>query len=151
MFTLSKADNVYMYVLLPVPPPLLTTSRCVRRCSQPLTIRKLSGAFSEMSPALAGSSANQIFEAIHPWLAVVVATFGPGRIMFGSDWPVCTVGLETRASGETGQGTGVTEEGEGAWDKWRKVVERMCDLYSFDEEQTRMIFAGTARRAYGIE
>lgn len=111
-----------------------------------------------MSPALANSSAHQIFEAIHPWLAVVVATFGPGRIMFGSDWPVCTVGLKTRASGEEGQGREEgSQEGEqegeegGAWDKWRRVVERMCDLYSFDEEQTRMIFAGTARRAYGIE
>lgn len=93
-----------------------------------------------MTPELARSSPHAIFEAISPWLAVLVATFGPGRIMFGSDWPVCTVGLDDNNT-----------EGEGAWDKWRMVVERMCDMYGFDEEQTRQIFAGTAKRAYGIE
>lgn len=117
-----------------------------------------------MPSALARSPPNAIFEAIHPWLAVVVATFGPGRIMFGSDWPVCTVGVDdhhhhndddnagdssTVKEGEE-QGTGEINR-EGAWDKWRLVVERMCDMYGFDEDQTRMIFAGTARRAYGIE
>lgn len=88
-----------------------------------------------MTPELANASPDTIFEAIHPWLSVIVATFGPARMLFGSDWPVCTVGVE----GE-----------EGAWDKWRLVVERMCSMYSFDEEQTRDVFAGTARRAYRI-
>lgn len=110
----------------------------------PPSSRKLSGCLSEMTPELARASPHAIFEAISPWLAVVVATFGPGRIMFGSDWPVCTVGLDTEAAAGPA-------EGEGAWDKWRMVVERMCDMYGFGEEQTRQIFAGTARRAYGIE
>lgn len=101
-----------------------------------------------MTPELARSPPNDIFEAISPWLAVVVATFGPSRIMFGSDWPVCTVGLDTEGGEEEEEKAG--REG-GAWDKWRLVVERMCDMYGFDEEQTRMIFADTARRAYGIE
>lgn len=105
-----------------------------------------------MTPELARSSPNAIFEAISPWLAVVVATFGPSRMMFGSDWPVCTVGLDTDTEAHNGGAEGDAEGGkEGAWDKWRLVVERMCDMYGFDEEQTRMIFAGTARRAYGIE
>lgn len=103
-----------------------------------------------MTPELARSPPNDIFEAISPWLAVVVATFGPERIMFGSDWPVCTVGLDTDASGE-GEGVAGKEGEAGAWNKWRLVVERMCDMYGFDEDQTRMIFAGTARKAYGIE
>ncbi|KAJ4395984.1 L-rhamnono-gamma-lactonase [Gnomoniopsis smithogilvyi] len=107
MFTLSKADNVYM---------------------------KISGCLSEMSPSLATSSPNEIFDAIAPWLAVIVAAFGPPRIMFGSDWPVCTVGV-----------------GEGAWDKWRLVVERLCLASGFDEEETKMVFWGTGRRAYGVE
>lgn len=144
MFTLSKADNVYMCVSYHPQPPL---SHPAYLTPKP---RKLSGCLSEMTPELARSPPNDIFEAISPWLAVVVATFGPERIMFGSDWPVCTVGLDTDASGE---GEGVAEkEGEaGAWNKWRLVVERMCDMYGFDEDQTRMIFAGTARKAYGIE
>jgi L-fuconolactonase len=28
---------------------------------------------------------------VHPYLDVVFESFGPGRIMIGSDWPVCTV------------------------------------------------------------
>lgn len=93
-----------------------------------------------MSPALANATANEIFESISPWLAVVVAAFGPSRIMFGSDWPVCTVGIE-----------GGEETEDGPWDKWRKVVERMCFMSSFSEEDTKMIFCETAMRAYGIE
>jgi L-fuconolactonase len=26
-----------------------------------------------------------------PWYDAVLQAFGPGRLMFGSDWPVCTV------------------------------------------------------------
>ncbi|KAK7739209.1 L-rhamnono-gamma-lactonase [Cytospora paraplurivora] len=115
MFTLSKADNVYM---------------------------KLSGAFSEMSPALRQQPANDIFESIMGWLAVVVAAFGPGRIMFGSDWPVCTVGVDD------GDGEGKAEDG--AWEKWRKVVDRLCWMSSFSDEEKKLVFAGTARRAYRI-
>lgn len=111
-----------------------------------------------MTPELARSSPATIFEAISPWLAVVVATFGPSRIMFGSDWPVCTVGLDTEKNDDEDKKAAAAEAGDadttastgGAWDKWRLVVERMCDMYGFDEDQTRMIFSGTARKAYGI-
>ncbi|KAH8911966.1 amidohydrolase 2 [Coniochaeta sp. PMI_546] len=107
---------------------MFTLSKCSR------TYMKLSGAFSEMPEHLTSRSANEIFEILYPWLAVVLAAFGPGRIMFASDWPVCTVG-----------------GGEDAWDKWRLVVERMCYMASLSEEDQEMIWSGTARRAYGIE
>ena len=107
---------------------VFTLSKCSR------TYMKLSGAFSEMPEHLAKRSANEIFEILYPWLAVVLAAFGPGRIMFASDWPVCTVG-----------------GGEDAWDKWRRVVERMCDMASLSEEEQGMIWSGTAKKAYGIE
>lgn len=132
------------------PPPLTPTLTHTHTLTTPPLSSKLSGAFSELPPSLARSGTpHAIFEAIHPWLAVVVATFGPGRIMFGSDWPVCTVGVD---DDDDDDDSTEGKEGEGgAWDKWRLVVERMCDMYDFDEDQTRMIFAGTARRAYGIE
>ncbi|PSR84175.1 hypothetical protein BD289DRAFT_368930 [Coniella lustricola] len=111
IFTLSKADNVYM---------------------------KLSGAFSEMAPDFARTaSPDDIFLALSPWLAVVVAAFGPARIMFGSDWPVCT----TQELGT---------EPHNAWDKWRLVVERLCVMSSFSEDETKDVFWGTARRAYRV-
>ncbi|KAI1112291.1 hypothetical protein F5Y14DRAFT_422200 [Nemania sp. NC0429] len=107
MFTLSKCSHTYI---------------------------KLSGGFSEMPDSLRQRPAEEIFEAIMPWLSVTVATFGADRIMFASDWPVCTVGV-----------------GEGAWEKWKKIVERLCWMASFDDAQKRMIWGGTALKAYRIE
>ena len=111
IYTLSKADNVYM---------------------------KLSGAFSEMSDALRRQPANDIFESIMPWLAVVVAAFGPERLMFGSDWPVSTIGVDG-------------EEEDGAWEKWRKIVDRLCFMSSFSDDEKAQVFARTARRAYKLD
>jgi len=42
-----------------------------------------------------------------PYLDVVLNAFGPGRIMFGSDWPVCTLA----GSPVPGHGTGYLEVG----------------------------------------
>jgi len=95
---------------------------------------KLSGCFSEMPDGLKRRSAEEIFEGIYPWLAVVLAAFGPSRIMFGSDWPVCTVGL-----------------GDEAWVKWKNVVERTCWMATMSDEDRALIFGGTAKEAYGIK
>ena len=45
---------------------------------------KLSGLVTEAGP---GWQSNQIA----PYVAHLIACFGPGRLMFGSDWPVCTL------------------------------------------------------------
>jgi L-rhamnono-1,4-lactonase len=108
-----------------------TAIYALSKCSH--TYVKISGAFSEMSDSLKRRSADDIFEAIHPWLGVVLATFGPDRLMFGSDWPVCQVGVDD------------------AWTKWREVVERMCYMASLGKEGRAMVFGGTAAVAYGIE
>lgn len=106
MFTLSKSSKTYM---------------------------KLSGGFPEMTESLKSQSAEDIFMAISPWLSVVLAAFGPSRIMFASDWPVCTVGVD------------------GAWSKWQKIVERLCYMASLSDEDKKMIWGGTAIEAYGLE
>lgn len=85
-----------------------------------------------MSDSLKNQSPEQIFEATLGWLGVVLATFGPSRIMFGSDWPVCTVGVED------------------AWPRWKSVVERMCWMGSLSDEDRAMIFGGTAKKAFGL-
>ncbi|KFY72480.1 hypothetical protein V499_07389 [Pseudogymnoascus sp. VKM F-103] len=105
MFKLSQAKNTYM---------------------------KLSGCLSELPDSLKTESANHIFAAILPWLSVILAAFR-GRLMFGSDWPVCTVGV-----------------GEDAWKKWRAVVERMCEMGGFGMEEQIMLWSGTAIVAYGL-
>lgn len=94
---------------------------------------KLSGCFSEMPKRLKESSVDEIFEALQPYLVVIMATFTPYRIMFGSDWPVCTIGVTN------------------AWNKWREVVERFCDLAGLSEGEQIMIWSGTAIKAYDIK
>ena len=96
------------------------------------TYMKLSGGFSELPDSIKQQSPSEIFQSTFAWLGVVLATFGPSRIMFGSDWPVCTPGLDD------------------SWTKWKDVVEKMCWMASLDDEQRAMIFGGTAKKAYGF-
>ncbi|CVK89925.1 hypothetical protein FPRO06_05423 [Fusarium proliferatum] len=105
VYTLSKDSHVYM---------------------------KLSGGFSEMPDSLRNQDPNHIFEATLAWLGIVLATFGPSRIMFGSDWPVCTANTDN------------------AWPRWRSIVERMCWMATLSDEERAMIFGGTAKKAYGL-
>ncbi|RKF79786.1 L-rhamnono-gamma-lactonase [Golovinomyces cichoracearum] len=101
------------------------------KCS--CTYMKLSGCFSEMPATLKAASVDEIFIAMQPYLAVILATFGPSRIMFGSDWPVCTPDVDD------------------AWNKWRLVVQRFCSLASLSPEEQKMIWSGTAIKAYGLD
>ena len=97
------------------------------------TYIKLSGCFSEIPKELLNEDAEEIFEALQPWLIVVLTAFGPSRIMFGSDWPVCTIGVTN------------------AWEKWRWVVQRMCQLGNLSKADEIMLWSGTAIKAYGIK
>ncbi|GHH91637.1 amidohydrolase family protein [Streptomyces capillispiralis] len=51
----------------------------------PNTVCKLSGLVTEADP-VAWS-----VDGLRPYADVVLDAFGPGRLMFGSDWPVCTL------------------------------------------------------------
>ncbi|KAI1336100.1 amidohydrolase [Xylariaceae sp. FL0016] len=108
---------------------IFTLSKCSK------TYMKLSGGFPEMPDSLKQRPAEDIFDALMPWMTILVAAFGASRIMFASDWPVCTVGVG---------------EDEG-WAKWKKIVERLCWMASFEDEEKRMIWGDTAVKAYGIE
>jgi L-rhamnono-1,4-lactonase len=101
------------------------------KCSK--TYMKLSGCFSEMPASLKTASVDEIFLALQPYLAVIMATFTPFRIMFGSDWPVCTIGVDD------------------AWNKWRQVVQKFCSVASLEQAEQIMIWSGTAIQAYGIQ
>jgi L-rhamnono-1,4-lactonase len=108
---------------------------------------KLSGCFSEMPDSLKNAPILDICIALQPYLAVVLGAFGAERIMFGSDWPVCTVGVNDDGDGGwKGEGEG----GSGAWVKWKKVVEKFCWLCSLGDEEQIWIWSGTAIKAYGI-
>ena len=62
------------------------------------------------------------------YLETVLAAFGPRRIMFGSDWPVCLLATE--------------------YARWHDAAARFCEKLSKDERDR--VFGGTASEAYGL-
>ena len=97
---------------------------------------KLSGAFSELSPGrVPQTSASDIVDRMAPWLDHVFRSFGPARVMFGSDWPVCNV-----------RGPAA----EDSWVVWRDVVECALARKGLGDEERRMVWGGTAVEAYRL-
>lgn len=88
----------------------------------PNTVCKLSGLVTEADPR------TWTVEDLRPYADTVVDAFGPGRTMFGSDWPVCRLA------------TGYTN----VLDIARELTGRL------GEDEQRSVFAGTARRVYGL-
>ena len=68
-------------------------------------------------------------EQLRPYWDVVLEAFGPRRLMFGSDWPVCLVAC--------------------GYARWHDLVRGWAAGLSEDEQAE--IFGVTAWRAYGLE
>ncbi|MGY0020242.1 amidohydrolase family protein [Streptomyces sp. YJ-C3] len=82
----------------------------------PNTVCKLSGLVTE------ADRATWTVETLRPFADTVLDAFGPGRVMFGSDWPVCTLAAT-----------------------YGQVVDIARELAGGADED---VFAGTARRVY---
>jgi L-fuconolactonase len=68
-------------------------------------------------------------EDIIPYIDTVVNAFGPHRIVFGSDWPVCLVAA--------------------SYDRTVRIVR---DYFArFTEDEQLLFFGGNAARFYNIE
>ncbi|MFQ5740263.1 MAG: amidohydrolase family protein [Acidobacteriota bacterium] len=65
---------------------------------------------------------------LRPYLEVVLDAFGPERLMFGSDWPVCLLACE--------------------YERWARVVRAFCKQLSHSERAR--IEGGTALDAYRL-
>ncbi|KAF5985770.1 hypothetical protein FCOIX_1885 [Fusarium coicis] len=96
------------------------------------TYVKFSGGFAEMDGSVKDLSTNAISKALEKWFRVLLESFGPRRIMFGSDWPVCTINMSN------------------AWSRWRDVTIQLCQESGLTLEEQGMIFSGTARQAYKL-
>lgn len=97
-------------------------SRLEDMAREPNTLVKLSGLVTE------ASWRNWSIDHLLPYAEHVLAAFGPSRVMFGSDWPVCTLAAT-----------------------YREVVDiaaRACSGLSASERNA--VFGGTAVRAYGL-
>ena len=111
---------------------------CIKRfASHPKVYMKLSGGFSELSTErVSESSPEKLAARVKPWLDQVFECFGPERIMFGSDWPVCNV---------RGPGT------EDSWIIWKNLVDVALDKQKLSVAQKRRVWAGTAEEAYRLD
>jgi L-fuconolactonase len=67
--------------------------------------------------------------SLRPWLAHARECFGAGRVLYGSDWPVCTL-----AGGEHG---------------WRTIVDEVSAEWPAAER--RAFFGDNAARIYGLQ
>jgi L-fuconolactonase len=92
----------------------------------PNTVCKLSGVLSE--PPQAEDAAGNNVSHLIPYYETVLAAFGPDRMMFGSDWPVCTLSAS-----------------------YAEVVSAALALTSgLSLIERTGIFSGTARRIYRL-
>lgn len=84
---------------------------------------KLSGLFTEAGAGRCDA------DTLRPYVKHVIEAFGPRRVMYGSDWPVCTLA--------------------GRVEDWHAIVSDivggLCSRHERDE-----IFGGTAIRAYRL-
>jgi L-rhamnono-1,4-lactonase len=99
---------------------------------------KLSGLFSELPPQSTDGpdDIRSLVTRVRPWVEVILNSFSPNRIMFGSDWPVCNVG---------GPGP------EQSWKHWRQLVSALLDDFDLSDAARQDIWHGTASRAYRIQ
>jgi predicted TIM-barrel fold metal-dependent hydrolase len=67
-------------------------------------------------------------EDLRPATDVLLDCFGPQRLMFGSDWPVCVVA--------------------GGWARWAAAAEEL--LARLSAAELDQVLTGTAARAYGL-
>ncbi|MGQ4511192.1 amidohydrolase family protein [Streptomyces sp. DW26H14] len=93
-----------------------------RLAERPNTVCKLSGLVTEAdwdTWTVAG---------LRPYADTVLDAFGPARLMFGSDWPVCTLAAS-----------------------YARVLEAAREMTgSLTGDERADVFGGTARRVYGL-
>ena len=94
----------------------------------PNVTAKLSGILGEPGPGHAAAGGEPDIARIRPYYEIALSAFGPGRLMFGSDWPVSTLqasyaGIHATARALTG---------------------------SLSPDERDAIFSGTARRVYRL-
>ncbi|MGX5187376.1 amidohydrolase family protein [Streptomyces avermitilis] len=88
----------------------------------PNTVCKLSGMVTEAGPG------TWTADALRPYADTVLDAFGPGRLMFGSDWPVCTLAA--------------------SYGQVMDVAHELTAALGSDERED--LFSGTATRVYGL-
>jgi L-fuconolactonase len=98
-----------------------------RLAALPNTVCKLSGILGEPTPGERAANSDPVAHLV-PYYETVLSSFGPDRLMFGSDWPVCTLSAT-----------------------YADVVAAAKELTStLSRPEQTAIFSGTARRVYRL-
>ena len=87
------------------------------------------GAFCKLSGLVTEAGEDWTVEDLRPFAEHVLCAFGPERVMWGSDWPVC----RRRAT----------------YDAWREAADALTR--HLDEADRDAVFGGTAARFYRID
>ncbi|MEM9365104.1 MAG: amidohydrolase family protein [Planctomycetota bacterium] len=104
-------------------PPDETWARQMRQMAErPNVTCKFSGIATEVT------GDHWDISTVRPYWDVVLGAFGPTRLLFGSDWPVCLLRTEY-------------------W-RWLKTVQTLTQELSPDERQ--LVMGGNAVRVYGL-
>jgi L-fuconolactonase len=98
-------------------------SRISELAGSPNVFCKLSGMVTEADPT------GWKVADLRPYAETALEAFGPERVMFGSDWPVCLLAA--------------------TYAEVVAAAEELCGGLSAAEQE--MVFGGVARRAYGLE
>jgi L-fuconolactonase len=86
------------------------------------------GALCKLSGLVTEAAEDWTVDDIAPYAEHVLTVFGPDRVMWGSDWPVCRLRAE--------------------YDRWWQTAERLTATLS-DPARAR-VFGGTAAAFYGL-
>ena len=86
------------------------------------------GAFCKLSGLVTEANADWTAEELAPYASQVLVAFGPSRVMWGSDWPVCRL--------------------RGEYEDWLTAAQSLCSGLS--EAERGDVFGGTAAQFYRI-
>lgn len=88
-----------------------------------------STAFCKLSGLVTEAGADASFEKLYPYMNHLISSFGATRVMWGSDWPVCTLSA--------------------AYCEWIKYVDALLGGYSLEEQ--RSIWGASAINFYKLD
>jgi L-fuconolactonase len=91
-------------------------------------IARDTGAFCKFSALVTETEGGWTVEDLRPYAEHVLEIFGPARVMWGSDWPVCQLAA--------------------TYDEWREAAEALTT--GLTAEERAQVFGGTAARFYRL-
>ncbi len=119
-----------MFVLDHIAKPLIAKNELSPWKENMKELAKLDNVYCKMSGMVTEADfTNWTEEQLKPYFDVVIEAFGSTKLMFGSDWPVCLVGVEYK--------------------KWFELVKKQIMKLSIDEQEA--IIGGNAIKAYKLK